>query len=134
MRKNLILRKGRILDNFRIDKLDSDQETTLNKLFMKVQVKLVEELGQSAFKSWLSSLRFNKIDNNILYLSLPSSFLSDWVIPHYGNKIDTICKRFFIGIKKTKIIVNSKFKDKSNNLHDFVDLTNEALNLIKREA
>jgi len=64
------------LDNFRIDKLDSDQETTLNKLFMKVQVNLVEEVGQSAFKSWLSSLMLNKIDINILYLSLPSSFLS----------------------------------------------------------
>ena len=117
---------GRTLDNFSIDKLDSDQETTLNKLFMKVQVNLVEEVGQSAFKSWLSSLRLNKIDNNILYLSLPSSFLSDWVIPHYGNKIDTICKRVFVGIKKTKIVVNSKLKEKSNNLHDFVDLTNKS--------
>ena len=97
--------KGRTLDNFRIDKLNSEQEIALNKLFMKVQVNLVEEVGQSAFKSWLSSLRLNKIDNNILYLSLPSSFLSDWVIPHYGNKIDTICKRVFVGIKKTKIVV-----------------------------
>ena len=117
------MRKGRALDNFGIDKLDSDQEKTLNKLFMKVQVDLVEEVGQSAFKSWLSSLRLNKLDNNILYLSLPSNFLSDWVIPHYGNKIDTIiCKRVFVGIKKTKIIVNSKFKEKDNNLHDFADL------------
>ena len=97
------------MDNFRIDKLDSDQEITLNKLFMKVQVSLVEEVGQSAFKSWLSSLRLNKIDNNILYLSLPSSFLSDWVVPHYGSKIDIICKRFFVGIKKTKIIITYPF-------------------------
>ena len=102
--------------NLNSDKLDSDQETTLNKLFMKVQVKLVEDVGQSAFKSWLSSLRLNKIDKNILYLSLPSSFLSDWVIPHYGNKIDTICKRVFVGIKKTKITVNPKFKGKSSSL------------------
>ena len=115
------------MDNFRIDNLNSDQETTLNKLFMKVQVDLVEDVGQSAFKSWLSSLRLNKIDKNILYLSLPSSFLSDWVIPHYGNKIDTICKRVFVGIKKTKITVNPKFKSKSNDLHDFVDLTNKGI-------
>ena len=114
--------KGRTLDNFRIDKLNSDQETALNKLFMKVQVNLVEEVGQSAFKSWLSSLRFNKIDNNILYLSLPSSFLSDWVIPHYGHKIDTICKRIFVGIKKTKIIVNSTVNYKDNSFNDFEDL------------
>ena len=114
--------RGRALDNFSIDKLDRDQETTLNKLFMKVQVKLVEELGQAAFKSWLSSLRLNKIDNKTLYLSLPSNFLIDWVIPHYGNKIDTICKGVFLGIKKTKIIVNSEFKEKNNNLYDFADL------------
>ena len=93
------------MDNFKIDKLTNDQETTLNKLFMKVQVNLVEEVGQSAFKSWLGSLRLYKLENRILYLSLPSYFLSDWVIPHYGNKIDIICKRIFLGIKKTKIII-----------------------------
>jgi chromosomal replication initiation ATPase DnaA len=49
--------------------------------------------------------------------------LSDWVIPHYGNKVDTICKKIFVGIKKTKIIVNAKNNVKSNNFHDFVNLT-----------
>ena len=29
---------------------------------MKVQLDLVEDVGQSAFKSWLSSLRLNKIE------------------------------------------------------------------------
>ena len=111
------------MDNFSTDKLSSDQEIVLNKLFMKVQVNLVEEFGQSAFKSWLSSLRLSKLDNNILYLSLPSAFLSDWVIPHYGNKIDNICKRIFVGIKKTKIIVNSRIKERDHNLNDFIDLT-----------
>ena len=100
--------------NFNTDKLDSDQKTVLNKLFMKVQVNLVEEVGQSAFKSWLSSLRLNKIENNTLYLSLPSSFLSDWVIPHYGNKIDTICKRIFKDIKKTKKPGEVKLLKKAN--------------------
>lgn len=117
------------MDNFSIDKLSSDQETLLNKLFMKVQVSLVEEVGQSAFKSWLASLRLNRLENDILFLTLPSSFLSDWVIPHYGSKIDIICKRIFAGIKKTKIIVNSKINDKGTNLHDFVELaTNEKAN------
>ena len=110
------------MNNFSIDKLNNDQETILNKLFMRVQVELVEELGQAAFKSWLSALRLNKLDNNILFLSLPSNFLSDWVIPHYGNKIDTICKRIFVGIKKTKIIVNSTVKYKDSSFNDFEDL------------
>ena len=110
------------MDNFIINKLSSDQETLLNKLFMKVQVNLVEELGQAAFKSWLSSLRLNKLENNILYLSLPSNFLSDWVIPHYGNRIDTICKRVFVSVKKTRIIVDKKIREKGSNLHDFVEL------------
>ena len=118
--------KGKALDNFSIDKLSGDQETLLNKLFMKVQANLLEEVGQSAFKSWLSSLRLNKIDNNILYLSLPSSFLSDWVIPHYGNRIDNICKGIFVGVKKTKIIVKSQIKENNNNLHDFTELTTKS--------
>ncbi len=117
------------MKNFNIEKLNSSEEVILNKLFMAVQAKLVEEVGQSAFKSWLSLLRLHELKNDILYLSLPSSFLSDWVIPHYGNKVDTICKKIFVGIKKAKIIVNTKISTKANNLHDFVNLTSKtALN------
>mgnify|MGYP007000289156 len=50
---------------------------------------------------------------------------SDWVIPHYGNKVDTICKKIFVGIKKTKIIVNNKINNKANNFQDFVSLTSK---------
>ena len=52
MRKKLSCVRERF-DNFRTGNLSSDQETALNKLFMKVQVALVEDVGQSAFKSWL---------------------------------------------------------------------------------
>ena len=111
------------MKNFNVDKLNNSEEIALNKLFMTVQTNLVEEVGQAAFKSWLSLLRLYELKNDILYLSLPSSFLSDWVIPHYGNKIDTICKKIFVGIKKTKIIVNARNNIKANNFHDFVNLT-----------
>ena len=110
------------MNNFSTDNLNGDQEIILNKLFMMIQSQLLEEVGQAAFKSWLSTLRLNKLENNILYLSLPSNFLSDWVIPHYGNKIDSICKRIFVDVKKTKIIVNSKIKDKNDHFNDFEGL------------
>tara|TARA_A100001011_G_scaffold216340_1_gene224281 strand:+ start:4657 stop:6033 length:1377 start_codon:yes stop_codon:yes gene_type:complete len=113
------------LKNFNVEKLNSSEEIVLNNLFMTVQAKLVEEVGQSAFKSWLGLLRLYELKNDVLYLSLPSSFLSDWVIPHYGNKVDTICKKIFVGIKKTKIIVNNKINNKANNFQDFVSLTSK---------
>ena len=113
------------MKNFNVEKLNSSEEVILNKLFMIVQVNLVEEVGQSAFKSWLSLLRLYELKNDILYLSLPSSFLSDWVIPHYGNKVDTICKKIFVGIKNTKIIVDAKNNIRTNNLNDFVHLTSK---------
>ena len=113
------------MKNFNVEKLNSSEEIVLNNLFMTVQAKLVEEVGQSAFKSWLGLLRLYELKNDVLYLSLPSSFLSDWVIPHYGNKVDTICKKIFVGIKKTKIIVNNKINNKANNFQDFVSLTSK---------
>ena len=92
---------GRTLDNFSIDKLDSNQETILNKLFMKVQTNLVEEVGQSAFKSWLSSLRLSKLDNHILYLYMPyykdinispCTFALNKIPKHTGHVSQTIKK------------------------------------------
>ena len=110
------------MSNFQANSINIDEENVLRKLFMQVQKELAEEVGQLAFKSWLSLLDIYELKNNILYLSLPSSFLSDWVIPHYGNKIDRICKKSFKNITKTKIIVckNSNLKGNTVTVTDLM--------------
>ena len=114
------------MENFQVERLNSNEQEVFQKLFLQVQKSLVEEVGQLAFKSWLSLLKISELKNGTLYLSLPSHFLYDWVVPHYGNKIDIICRKTFKGIKKIKIIVNTKLKSEDINLKDFSSITSKA--------
>jgi len=110
--------------DFEIDDINPEEETVVKGFWARIQKDLVVELGQLTFKSWLSKLSIIKLENKILYLSLPSSFLADWVIPHYGKKIDFLCKKHINGVKKTKIIINTTKKNSFiNSFDDFKDLT-----------
>ena len=91
---------GEFVEDFEVDSLKQEELAHLRKLFFKVQSYLIEEVGHLAFKSWLSKLSIVRLKNGVLYLSLPSTFLSDWVIPRYGNKIDFLCRKVFKKIKK----------------------------------
>ncbi len=63
-------------------------------------------MGQVAFKSWLNHLVLLGInDKKVLNLSLPSRFLMDWVIPHYGNRIEYICRKYCRDITSIKIVL-----------------------------
>ena len=98
------------MGDFEVENLSHEEEERVKSSFLKVQKNLVEEVGQLAFKSWLSQLNVVKLKQGILYLSLPTSFLSDWVVPHYGTKIERLCKRFFNNVNKTKIILQKNKK------------------------
>ena len=90
------------MDDFQVKNLTADKEKNLKNLWFKAHSDLKVILGEQAFKSWLAQLNLVSLEKKVLYLSLPSSFLCDWVIPHYGNKIETVCKKYFHNISKIK--------------------------------
>ncbi len=115
------------VEDFEVAKLKKEEITHLKKLFFEVQSCLVQEIGQLAFKSWLSRLSILKLKNGVLYFSLPSPFLADWVIPHYSSKIESISRKFFKNIKKIKIVVDGSGIDAvSEDFADFSKLTDKS--------
>ena len=118
------------MHDFEIDEITNEEKILVKKFWNRVQRDLVSDLGQLAFKSWLSKLSIIKLKNKVLYLSLPSSFLSDWVIPHYGKKIDFLCKKHLSEVGKTKILVNTTKKSQLiEGFNDFKDLTVNSKNI-----
>ena len=95
--------------SFVLKKLNDLERNLFEKAWIGVQKELRNEVGAVAFKSWLSQLNpLGLSANKVLYLSLPSLFLIDWVNPHYGNKIEILCKKHIKDLKKIKIIVDDK--------------------------
>ncbi len=89
------------------DNLENNDE--IRASWEKVRNKLSEDVGLVAFKSWLNHLQLKGFKSpSTIYLSLPSSFLLDWVIPHYGNKITSLWGYFNPNINNVFIIVEKK--------------------------
>ena len=101
------------------DKLDEEIHQNIKSNWLDVLGNLRDEVGEVAYKSWLTQLSIVGVEENkVLLLSLPSNFLKDWVVQHYGNKIDLICKKYCNDIIKTKVIVDEGKKLKQANLLD----------------
>lgn len=63
--------------------------TDLHPLLCWQQVRqaLEVEFGEATFKSWLSLLTFESLDENCVQLSAPTPFIRDWIIKNYLDKI-----------------------------------------------
>jgi chromosomal replication initiator protein len=48
---------------------------------------LKEEVGETAYRSWLQSLRIERIDEGEAVVAAPTRFLRNWVATHYADRL-----------------------------------------------
>lgn len=56
-------------------------------IWEKSQAFLKADLGPAAYKNWFPKIIFDKYENNIINLLVPTRFVRDWVSTHYERKI-----------------------------------------------
>ena len=99
--------KGEVLSNSMYVQQQPNDEEKNSKIWINIHNELKKEFGIVAYKSWLIRLKILGFKNNgDLCLSLPTEFLRDWVVNHYFQKIDKLCKQYFTNVKKIHILVN----------------------------
>ena len=53
----------------------------------RVRQRLLGEVGEAAFNSWLRPLDFVDTSDRSVRLSVPTRFMRDWVVKHYADRI-----------------------------------------------
>jgi len=53
----------------------------------RVKARLRDEFGEAAFKSWLQPLTLAEVRDGQVRICVPTRFLRDWVVTHYGERI-----------------------------------------------
>jgi chromosomal replication initiator protein len=53
----------------------------------RIKGHLRNEFGEAAFKSWLSPLTLAEVRDGQARIAVPTRFLRDWVVTHYGDRI-----------------------------------------------
>jgi chromosomal replication initiator protein len=71
----------------------------------RVRVRLRDEFGEAAFKSWLNPLSLAEIKNGQVRIGVPTRFLRDWVATHYGDRIRSLWSKENASISAIDIVV-----------------------------
>ena len=49
--------------------------------------RLKDEVGETAYRSWLRSMRLDRIENGEGVIAVPTRFLRNWVATHYADRL-----------------------------------------------
>ncbi len=53
----------------------------------RVLCRLKDEVGETAYRSWLQSLRIERVDEGDAVVAAPTRFLRNWVATHYADRL-----------------------------------------------
>src|SRR5262245_16264722 len=84
-----------------------DHATELTQAWSRVQSKLRKQFGEASYRSWLQPLRCEGREGSHVNLSVPSPFIRDWVVTHYGDAITTYWQQEFPGVAAVDIQARS---------------------------
>ncbi len=73
----------------------------------RVRARLLAEVGEVEFRSWLRPLRLVALDGDELTLHLPSRFHCDWVREHYGARLRALWQSENSAVRRVDIRLGS---------------------------
>ena len=88
----------------------NNAQASINNLkdqWNSVLKKLNSEYGNEVFNSWIKNITIRNLDEDVLYFTVPTRFIRDWITSHYLDKII-----YFLGqenpqIKRVKINIDN---------------------------
>ena len=69
---------------------------------------LKDEVGESAYRSWLQSLRVERIDEGEAVVAAPTRFLRNWVATHYGDRMLALWRLENPAVDRLSLIVDPR--------------------------
>jgi chromosomal replication initiator protein len=61
--------------------------TSLDQQWARVRGRLKDEVGETAYRSWLKPLTVSEMRGGEVRITVPTRFMRDWVLTHYADRI-----------------------------------------------
>src|SRR6202049_1014727 len=79
--------------------------TTCAGDWARVMGRLKDEVGETAYRSWLRSMRLDRIENGEGVIAVPTRFLRNWVATHYADRLLALWRTENEAVTRLSIIV-----------------------------
>ncbi len=118
--------------------LNQNQASSVNlkDQWNSVLKKLNTEYGNEIFNSWIKNITIKNLDDDILYFTVPTRFIRDWITSHYLDKIIFFLNQENQQIKRVKINIDNSLSanmlnlDKSGASSDHVNVFTNKKNFV----
>jgi chromosomal replication initiator protein len=68
---------------------------------------LKDEVGETAYRSWLRSLRLDRVDGGEVVIAAPTGFLRNWVATHYADRLLALWRAENPSVERLSLIVDT---------------------------
>jgi chromosomal replication initiator protein len=76
--------------------------------FQRVLGMLKGEVGDTAFRSWLQSLRVERVEDGEAVVAVPTRFLRTWIADHYADRLLALWRGENPAIARLSLVVESR--------------------------
>ncbi len=81
---------------------------TYKDIWHAVEDGLRTEYGETIFRSWIKPLVPKRVEDGVLFIEAPTTFLRDWVLNNYGDSIRKHCSKADAAVMDIAIDVSTK--------------------------
>ena len=75
--------------------------------WQRVRARLLAEVGQATFASWLAPLALVDVDDDQVTLGVGTRFLRDWIASHYAHRLAALWAEERQGIQNARIVIDA---------------------------
>ena len=103
-------------------------KSSIRDQWNSVLKKLNTEYGNEIFNSWIKNISIKNLDNDIIYFTVPTRFIKDWITSHYLDKIIYFLNQENPDIRRVKINIDNALTSNMLNLNKGASSENNKTN------
>ena len=88
--------------------MGASSEENIEKQWAKISGLLRQEVGETAYQSWLKPMSVRTCDNDGVTLAAPTRFIRDWVMAHYGDRLRDLWGGENPGVRRIDVVVQAE--------------------------
>ncbi|MFV0626000.1 MAG: chromosomal replication initiator protein DnaA [Alphaproteobacteria bacterium] len=93
------------------------REKSVNEQWGQICSQLKNEVGETAFDSWLKPLTLGSFNDGIMNICVPTRFMRNWVLTHYSDRIHKIWEKKNPSIRCVNFVVQT-MQEESKGLYN----------------
>ncbi len=86
--------------------------------------KLNSEYGNEIFNSWIKNIKIQSQEDEIVFFTVPTRFIKDWITSHYLDKIIFFLNSENPDIKRVKINIDNSLSSTTHQIENNLESTN----------